>query len=305
MKIAYISGVKFGHELLSHILKNNWHVEVVLSYADSKKKLYSDFSSFDDLTTKFKIRHIKVDNINDITNFKILKQIKPDLLLVMGWSQIIKDILNIPGIKIIGSHPTELPKYRGRAPIPWTIIKKLKTSALTFFWMSESVDDGAILDQRTFEITEKDDATSVYDKIIQIGKKMLLDNLPLLEKGVAPKRPQDESQFIEYWQKRTPDDGKIDWGHSSKDIHTLIRATSHPYPGAFTFFKKSKLTIWKADYKDKGVFTPGKIVNIQKDGVEIGTGKGILILRMVSIDDQNEKNPARVFSKDDLGKMLL
>jgi methionyl-tRNA formyltransferase len=75
---------------------------------------------------------------------------------------------------------------------------------------------------------------------------MLLENLQLLENGKAKRIPQDESKFIEFWPKRTPEDGKIGWSKNAKEIHTLIRASTHPYPGAFSLFGKSKLKIWKA-----------------------------------------------------------
>ncbi|MEX2060292.1 MAG: formyltransferase family protein, partial [Nitrosopumilaceae archaeon] len=184
MKIVFISGVRFGLDLLRFILDNKWKVSAVFSYADSKKKNYSDYASFDEITRKYKIKHVKVQNINDKENVKELKSINPDLILVMGWSQILKrEILTIPRIGIIGSHPTMLPKYRGRAPIPWSIIKGLKESALTFFYMKEGTDDGDILDQRKFKISSNDDATSLYEKITNLGKIMLLKNLQLLQNG--------------------------------------------------------------------------------------------------------------------------
>ena len=167
MKIVFISGVKFGYELLKHIVENNWNIEAVFSYDESKRKFFSDMISFDSLTSKHGIKNIKVQNINDNENIEIIKEISPDLIFVMGWSQLLKtEILNIPKIGLVGSHPTELPKFRGRSPIPWSIIKNLKQSALTFFWIEEGTDTGGILDQQQFTISEKDDATVVYDKII-------------------------------------------------------------------------------------------------------------------------------------------
>ena len=122
----------FSHALLSKILEKNFDVKMIFTYNDSKKIFYSDFSSFDSIATKYDIPLQKVNNINDIENIELIKKIKPDLILVLGWSQLLKnEILSIPNITVIGSHPTELPKYRGRAPIPWTILKELKESALT------------------------------------------------------------------------------------------------------------------------------------------------------------------------------
>ncbi|MGQ0376485.1 MAG: methionyl-tRNA formyltransferase [Nitrososphaerota archaeon] len=305
MNIAYISGVKYGHEFLNAIINAEWKISAVFSYDDSKRHLYSDFASFDDITEKHGIKHIKVKNINDLDNVKFLEQIKPDVILVMGWSQLLKlDILKIPKIGVIGSHPTELPKFRGRAPIPWSIIKGLKESALTFFYMCEGIDDGDILDQQKFEINEEDDAESIYEKIINIGKRMLLINLELLEKGEAKKIKQDPAKFIEYWPKRTPEDGKIEWAKNGKDIHRLIRATTRPYPGAFCFFKNNLIKIWKARYLDEKSDGCGKIMKINKDSMEVGTGEGVLSLQKISVDNSEILNPAQVFSKEDIGLNL-
>lgn len=305
MKIAFISGVRFGYELLSYLLENNYKISIVFSYDDSKKTSYSDFASFDDLTKKNNITHVKVKNINDEQNVELLRSIAPDVILVMGWSQILKkEILEIPRLGVVGSHPTELPKFRGRAPIPWTIIRGLKESALTFFYMKEGVDDGDILDQRNFKISMYDDASSLYEKIIFLGKQMILENINLLEKGMAKRIIQDESKFIEYWPKRTPEDGKIDWSTSAKDIHTLIRATTHPYPGAFTFFKKSKLKIWTAKYYEDKNDRPGRICEINPEGVTVGTAKGTVLIQSVSLNEQSEVSSTTIFTKDDIGLVL-
>ncbi|MEX0764793.1 MAG: methionyl-tRNA formyltransferase [Nitrosopumilaceae archaeon] len=305
MKIVFISGVRFGLDLLRFILDNKWKVSAVFSYADSKKKNYSDYASFDEITRKYKIKHVKVQNINDKENVKELKSINPDLILVMGWSQILKrEILTIPRIGIIGSHPTMLPKYRGRAPIPWSIIKGLKESALTFFYMKEGTDDGDILDQRKFKISSNDDATSLYEKITNLGKIMLLKNLQLLQNGKENRVAQDESKFLEYWPKRTPEDGKIDWLKPGQEIHALIRATTHPYPGAFSFFNALKLKIWKAKYVDETSLGAGKIGEINDEGVKVGTGKGNILLQRVSLDGDEETFATKIFSEDDRDSIL-
>ena len=306
MKICFISGVKFGHELLSHMLENNLNISIVFSYVDSKKTNYSDFISFDDITKKYNIKHVKVNNINDLENIKILNEVQPDLILVMGWSQLLKnEILNIPKLGTIGSHPTELPKYRGRAPIPWTIIKELKKSALTFFYITKEADEGDIVNQHIFQINQNDDAQDIYDKVIVLGKQMILETIALLEQNKIKRIPQDNSQFIEYWIKRTPEDGKINWIHSAKDIHTLIRASTHPYPGAFTTYKKSKLIIWKAEYIQNDTNKiPGQLLDLSKQGLKVNTGKGYLLLQKVSLNDGKEDFCYNIFSKKDLGIIL-
>lgn len=304
MKIAFIGGVKYSHELLSTILKNGWNVSLVFSYDESKKIFYSDIVSFDNLTKSNGIKHIKVMNINDPDNIKILEKVKPDLILVMGWSQLLKkEIIKIPPLGVIGSHPTELPKYRGRAPIPWTILKGLKQSALTFFYIDEGVDDGDIIDQRHFIISNNDDASSLYKKMTSLGKKMLLENLPLIENKIVVRKKQDTSKFIEAWSKRTKEDGKINWNDSSIEIHKLIRATTHPYPGAYTYFKNKELIIWKSNYIDDSICEPGVIKEICDEFIIVGTGCGRIKILEVTYDNKNDLS--KIFLDDDIGTQLI
>ena len=305
MKIIFIGGVKFSYEILKTILENNWNISVVFSYDDSKKKKISDFISLDELCSKYNLQNIKIDRINAQNNIEIIKKIEPDIILVMGWSQLLNsEIISIPKIGVIGSHPTELPKYRGRAPIPWSILKGLKTSALTFFFIEEGTDSGDILDQRSFKLSSNDDATSVYKKVESVGKEMIQDNLTKLQNGNYTRKKQDVSNFIENWEKRGPQDGIIDWSRNSQEIHTLIRATTHPYPGAYTIFNGSKLIIWGAEFSNEQSNGVGKIMRVNNFNVKIGTGKGVIILKRISFNDNKEVPISKIFTKDNVDSIL-
>ena len=305
MKIIFIGGVKFSYEILKTILENNWNISVVFSYDDSKKEKISDFISLDELCSKYNLQNIKVDKINAQNNIEIIKKIEPDIILVMGWSQLLNsEIISIPKIGVIGSHPTELPKYRGRAPIPWSILKGLKTSALTFFFIEEGTDSGDILDQRSFKLSSNDDATSVYKKVESVGKEMIQDNLTKLQNGNYTRKKQDVSNFIENWEKREPQDGIIDWSKNSQEIHTLIRATTHPYPGAYTIFNGSKLIIWGAEFSNEQSNGVGKIMRVNNFNVKIGTGKGVIILKRISFNDNKEVPISKIFTKDNVDSIL-
>lgn len=305
MNIAFVGGVKFSYELLEHLLNNGIKPSIVFSYVESKRKFYSDFYSLDKLAKSFDLKHIKVNNINDQQNIEILKKIKPDLILVLGWSQLLnKEIIKIPKFGVIGSHPTELPKYRGRAPIPWTILKGLKKSALTLFYISEGIDNGDILDQKTFKISLEDDATSLYKKITNIGKKMLIKNIKQFQNGKFIRIKQNPKDFQEYWPKRKPEDGKINWNKTNEEVNRLIRATTYPYPGAYTTFKSAKLIIWKATCSSEKSSGIGKILQVDKTAIKIGTGDGIIILKLVSFNNNKEEDPLKIFSVNDVGLIL-
>ena len=299
MKIVFIGGVKFSYAILEKILNENFSVEAVFSYHESKNFFYSDYESFDKITDEHKIKHIKVMNINDEENIKIINEIQPDIIFVMGWSQLLKDkLLKIPKLGVIGSHPTELPKYRGRAPIPWSIIKELTESALTFFYISPGMDDGDILCQEKFQITLTDDSTSLYQKMTELGKKMISQSLPLLESGNAKRIPQNLEDFIENWPKRTPEDGKIDWSKPAKEIHTLIRASTNPYPGAYSFLLGSKIIIWKSKLLQHPSDGIGKIMNLDNDEIHVGTGNNVLIIQKYTVVASNSIN---TITKNNMG----
>ena len=134
---------------------------------------------------------------------------------------------------------------------------------------------------------------------------MIIKNLTLIQEGKSKRITQDSSKFIENWTKRTPDDGKINWKDSTKKIHTLIRATTHPYPGAFTLFNGKKLKIFKAEFSNKKILEHGKIIQIKNDGVDISTGDGIITLQSVQLGENDETNPIKIFTKNDIGKFLM
>ena len=306
LKIVFVSGVTTGVQWAKTILESNYKIDAFFTYNKLKKKNYSDFGDFDSLSDEYNIPQYKITgNINDLENVEIIKKIEPDLILVLGWSQLLKiDLIKIPKIGVFGSHPTLLPKYRGRAPIPWTIIKGLRKSGLTFFWIDEGTDNGDILDQREFLIAEDEDATSLMKKITDIGGEMLIENLTKIENGVITRKTQNELDFVEDWPKRTPEDGKIDWSKSAKDIHKLIRATTHPYPGAYTIFKNKKIKIWKAEIEEEDVKGFGKIISIGKEDVRISTGKGNLIIKKISINDIDEALAFDESEEIDLSKIF-
>ena len=296
MKIIFIGGVKFSQELFQHIIFKKWKISALFTYDDSKKKIYSDFATFDTIKNNDDIIHIKTKNINDKKNVELIKKISPDLILVMGWSQILKsEILKTPKLGIIGSHPAELPKYRGRAPISWSILKELKKSALTFFWMDDGIDNGDILDQRFFKISDNDDASSIYEKIILLGKKMLDDNLSLIKSGKIKRIKQDSDKFIEYWNKRTPEDGRINWNDKGISIYNLIRASTRPYPGAFTIYKNKKFIFWKAKLLKNMNHPSGKILDVSKNSFKVGTCDGIILIKEFSYDGKLNTDPREIF----------
>lgn len=208
-----------------------------------------------------------------------LKRERPDFLWVIGWSRLLPpSILGIPRQGAIAFHPSLLPENRGRAVIPWTILLGLKRTGATLFWMDQGADSGDILDQLEIEVVSDETSTSLYEKHLGALGFLLDRALPVLRCGSGPRRPQDHSRAT-YCAKRTPQDGWIDWSRPAREICTLVRAATRPYPGAFTTYQKQRLVIWGAELipLTPPPGTPGQVVAIEGSHIVICCGDGEFI----------------------------
>lgn len=219
-----------------------------------------------------------------------LKEMKPDLCIVGGWYFMIpKDMLPVPTKGFIGFHPSLLPKYRGGAPVNWSIINGEKKTGTSLFYFDDGVDSGDIIAQREVTVEIEDTIKEVYDKINTVTVEMIREYIPLLKKGTAPRIKQDHSQATHVLQ-RSPEDGEIDWTWSASRIYNWIRAQTIPYPGAFTYHKNELLKIWYSKVEDLDLptnvnYPPGTVIDAsyQSRGILVSTGeraKALLVTKL-------------------------
>jgi len=297
MKIVFVGAVEEGWMALNAILEEPEHrndVSAIITIDDAETASISGYRSFDGLAEKYNIPIHKIKHIRSVSSYELIKGLAPDLMMVIGWSQLVSDeVLGIPPLGCIGLHTTLLPKHRGRAPVPWAIIKGLGKSGNTLFYFTPGVDNGDIIGQAPFYITLTDNAQTVYEKATKAGVDLVLEYLPLIKKGTAPRIKQNE-EIADHWPKRTPADGVIDWNKSALEVHNLVRGVSHPYPGAFTYFNNKKIIIWQSQILGENEIDlrsePGKILDITKYdmGIVIGTGNGALLLTNVQQEGGEE-----------------
>ncbi len=188
-----------------------------------------------------------VDTIKGEKAYEILKEQAPDLLVVMGWSEILPArLLEIPTVGTVGTHAALLPHNRGSAPINWSLIRGEKETGNTLMWLSAEVDAGEIADQRAFPITLFDTCKTLYDKVAETNADMLADLIKALERGERPVLPIKNESDEEILPRRRPKDGLMNWEQGADAVYDFIRALTIPYPGAFSFLKGQKYLIWEA-----------------------------------------------------------
>lgn len=282
MKIVFVGAVDFSRHCLQQVLDCDGNVVAVLTLAREDAGFHSDCANLSDVAMQHGVTVHRIKKINDPKSIELIRSLKPDVIFVFGWSQLIsKRILDIPPLGCIGTHPALLPRNRGRHPIVWALVEGLIESGLTFFYVDEGTDSGDILWQKSFPITLEDDAGSLYEKIKVLASEAIREFLPQLERGTARRIPQDHSQAT-YWRKRSEKDGEIHWIGSTMKIYNLIRALARPYVGAHTYINNQKMLIWRARIPQKPLppvamdVQPGIIFARIDVGFDVRTGDGYL-----------------------------
>lgn len=261
MKILFIGSVHFSAEILKHLIQNKSNIVGVCSLKESK--FNSDFSNLYEIADKSKIPFLYVEDINHKNSIEWIKNLRPDIVFCLGWSRLIKkELLNLTKMGVIGYHPSELPKNRGRHPIIWALALGLKKTGSTFFFMDEGADSGDILSQEEIIINDHDDAMTLYKKIIKKAKQQLDIFLPQLQSGRFSRIPQD-NKLANYWRKRDISDGEINWKMSADNIYNLVRALTKPYVGAHFKYKEKIIKVWKCKVISNSIknYEPGKVIS--------------------------------------------
>lgn len=245
MRILFIGCVESSLVLLKELIKCNYEICGVITKKASKFN-----SDFVDLVPTCKENYINfcyVDNVNEEKSITFVKECKPDIIYCFGWSQLLKaEILSIPPKGTIGFHPAKLPYNRGRHPIIWALVLGLHETAVSFFKMDLEADTGEIIAQEMIQISDMDDARTLYSKILQVAKVQVIDFTEKIQNGTL----QDlniETVTGNSWRKRSQADGIIDWRMSAKAICNLVRGLTHPYVGAEFMHNGECVKVWKAE----------------------------------------------------------
>lgn len=221
-------------------------LDMAITIHDEMAKKKSGRIYLDKFCDQNRIPLLKTRHINDQATIDMVLKHKIDWLFIIGWSQIAgPPILKSPHRGAIGIHPTLLPEGRGRAAIPWTILKQLPKTGVTMFKLSEGVDTGDIIAQKEFELPTNVDAGWLYHRANAAHIELMREIVPQIAADNIKLCPQDEKKAT-YWAERKPEDGRLDLSGLVEDAERLVRAVTRPYPGAFFDRNGVRTRVWKA-----------------------------------------------------------
>ncbi|MEK6601941.1 MAG: formyltransferase [Candidatus Binatota bacterium] len=292
LKVAVFAYHNIGYECLKALIDSSEEIVAVITHEDDPQEEIW-FQSVADLA---KAHHLPVhtpSSPNTPAFVDLVRKLAPDLILSFYYRRLLsRELLTIPRLGGVNLHGSLLPKYRGRSPVNWVLINGERETGVTLHYMVEKADAGDIIAQRRVPVDIEDTASTLLHKLTTVGVQLLKETIPLLKAGTAPRIAQD-SRMATTFGGRRPEDGKIIWESPPAAIYNLIRAVTHPYPGAFTFYSGRKLYLWAAalnpNCAEERPGSPGTIEAVKKArGMVVSTGDGSLLVTRAQFEGAEE-----------------
>jgi len=283
--LIFIGSKKLGLEVMKAIFRvapSNLTGVISFDDSDDTRSVFSDFKKF------CRMKNVDLTILKKPSELsRVIEEKKPDLCIVVGWYWIIKrELLEKVPLGVYGVHASLLPRYRGCSPLVWAVINGENQHGVTLFRFDDGMDTGDIFAQKTFVVDVSDYISDVLLKVESETLEIIREFIPLMLAGDYRGKPQDHKRAT-YCAQRRPEDGHIDWNHSSYEIYNFIRAQSRPYPGAFTILVDGRtLRIWRAEVFPAEYYgVPGVVAQVTPDNAIVTCGDGALSLLEVQADD--------------------
>lgn len=285
MKIIYMGTPDFAVGPLRALIEAGHEICAVVTQPDRQKGRGKGLASspVKECALEYGIPVLTPVKIKAPESVEELLKYPADIFVVAAFGQILsEEILNMPRYGCVNIHASLLPKYRGAAPIQWSIIDGEKETGVTIMQMDKGLDTGDILFQKKVPITKEETGESLFDKLAEAGAELIVEALAKIQKGEVDPVKQDDSSSC-YAKMLTKSTGKIDWNKSAAEIERLIRGLNS-WPSAYTEYKGKQLKIWKAQVLPHREGKPGIIAEVTKDAVIVCTGDGALLLSELQLE---------------------
>lgn len=266
MKFGFVTCVQLGLRCMEALYEAGASLDLVITLPDDKAVKKSGRVFLDEFCVSHDIPLLKAGHINDPAVQDRIIHDSIDWLFIIGWSQIAgEQVLAAPRRGVLGIHPTLLPVGRGRAAIPWAILKQLDKTGVTLFKLDSGVDTGPIVAQHEIPLSPDVDAAALYDVVNDAHAILIRDAVPRLVRDELPLVEQVEAHAT-LWPGRKPEDGEIALDGSVRDAERLVRAVTRPYPGAFLVQDGARTIVWRAHIADR-MPEPGERTLSFRDGI--------------------------------------
>ena len=295
MRIIFMGTPDFSVGTLEALVEAGHEVCLVVTQPDKPKGRGKEmqYTPVKEAALKHGIEVYQPRRIREAECVEKLRQYNADIMVVIAFGQIIpKEILEMVPYGCVNVHASLLPKYRGAAPIQWSIIDGEAVTGVTTMQMDEGLDTGDMLLKTEVPITAEETGESLHDKLAKAGAALCVETLAKLQEGSIVPEKQGESPTA-YAKMLTKDMGAIDWNRPAKELERLIRGLN-PWPSAYTKLNGKTLKIWAADVcgQTGEKAQPGTVLKAEKDEFLIQTGEKILSVKELQLEGKKRMDTA-------------
>ena len=296
MRVVVMAYQDIGWVCLDALLALGANVVGVVTHRDDPREEIW-FRSVAERARDARLPVLVPDSVNHPRAIGDVARLEPDLILSFYFRDVLSPaVLALARRGALNLHGSLLPRYRGRCPVNWVLIHGETETGVTLHHMERRPDTGDIVAQRAVAIADDDTALTLNRKLGDAARTLLGDVFPRLVAGTAPRVPQDHARAT-YFGGRRPDDGRITWTQPARGIFNLVRAVTHPYPGAFTSWRGERLFVWSAQPDDRHAGEPGRVLAMDKDGPLVAAETGALRLARVQLDGAREETGAELVAR--------
>ncbi len=286
-----------GVRCLSLLLDQGVQVALVVTHRDNPDETIW-FDSVEKLALAHDLPVITPADANEPAVVAQIRALQPDFLFSFYYRNLLgPELLALPRRGAYNMHGSLPPQYRGRVPVNWAVIRGERETGATLHQMVAKADAGGIVDQEAVPIGSEDSAAQVFGKVTGAAERVLARALPGLIAGTVRLTQQDLS-LGSYYGGRKPEDGRIDWAKSAREVHNLVRGVAPPYPGAFTRIGAMTLRILRTreePHKRPRSGAPGLYFEAGSFFADCGDGK---VLRILEFDTQGTTLDPAAFGKE-------
>lgn len=289
-RIVFMGTASFSLAVLKMLIEEGYNIVGVVTqpdrYVGRKKVLTMPDVKVEAL--KYDIPVIQPARIKE--DYQAVADLKPDLIITAAYGQIVPQaVLNIPRLGCINVHASLLPLYRGGAPVHQAIIDGQEKTGVTIMYMVKKMDAGDMIAQKETPILEEDTVGILYDRLSDLGAKLLKETLPDILKGTNQRIPQDEN-LVTYAPTLSREDERLDWNMSARQVYNKVRGTN-PWPGSYTTYQGKTVKIWAGQVhqcenamRHHAHQDNGTIVKIFKDAIGVKVNDGVYLITELQLE---------------------
>ncbi|HAZ59275.1 MAG TPA: methionyl-tRNA formyltransferase [Trichococcus sp.] len=289
-KIIFMGTPEFSVPILEALLQHEYDVIAVVTQPDrpvGRKKILTP-SPVKKAALKHGLPVYQPEKISGSPEMEELIALNPDLIVTAAYGQFLPvKLLNAPRFRSINVHASLLPKYRGGAPVHYAIINGEIETGVSIMYMEKKMDAGAVLAQRAIPITEQDDVGTMFLKLSELGKNLLIETLPDFFQGNLVPQEQDESAAT-FSPNIKREEERIDWSKTAAQVAFQVRGM-RPWPVAHTLLDGQRIKVWAGQaVENSTTHDSGTVFATDKEALYVACGEGT-VFKMTELQPAGKK----------------